>query len=302
MVVGLQVYGMRRLAENLRNDTMADLEPDVLTIPASHFVDTGHAQRELALMRTLPLVVGHGSELPSPGSFVTREILGTPVILARRDDGTVAGYLNMCRHRGAIVETEPSGAHRLFTCGYHGWSYERDSGELRHVPFGDNFGDIDPGCKSLISITVQEHHGLLWTALEPRAPFDVQAYLGPEIESQLDDFGLRRATLFHQEDIHLDFNWKLVMDGAIDVLHLKFLHPQGVAKFLVTGRSCFDKYGRHGQNFTPRKRLERIVDDGVEPAADELWRYMSTNIVIYPNSMCIKAPDHFEFWTVMPHQ
>ena len=89
---------------------------------------------------------------------------------------------------------------------------------------------------------------------------------------------------FRHETIELDFNWKLVMDGAIDVLHAKFLHPTGVNKYLVTGRSAFNKYGRHGQNFTARKRLEQLANDGGAPRPEDLWRYMSTNILLYPNS------------------
>ena len=302
MTVRLHQRALERLVDNLRSDTMADLEPDVLRLPASQFVDTVIAERERKLMRTLPLVVGHGSELAARGDFITRVVLGTPVILVRRDDGVAGGYLNMCRHRGAIVETHASGNQRLFSCRYHGWSYERDSGQLRNIPFDDTFGTVDRACHNLVPIEVEERHGLLWIVIEPSERTSVDRYLGAEIESQFDDFGLHRSVLFQEENIGLEFNWKLVMDGAIDVLHLKFLHPHGVAKFLVTGRACFDKYGRHGQNFTPRKRLEQLALAGNLPPIEDVWRYMSTNILLYPNSMCIKAPDHFELWTVWPDE
>jgi hypothetical protein len=33
---------------------------------------------------------------------------------------------------------------------------------------------------------------------------------------------------------------------------------------------------------------------------DSLWKYIGTNMFVYPNSMVIAAPDHVEFWTVWP--
>ena len=33
---------------------------------------------------------------------------------------------------------------------------------------------------------------------------------------------------------------------------------------------------------------------------DGLWKYIGSNMFIYPNSMVIAAPDHVEFWTVWP--
>jgi hypothetical protein len=116
----------------------------------------------------------------------------------------------------------------------------------------------------------------------------------------LGQFGLDTSTLFMEQHFELDINWKLVMDGALDILHLKlkFLHPNGVAKYFVTGRSLFRKYGRHGQNYTPRKRLERVVKEGGE--VSDVWKYASSQIRLYPNAMCIAVPDHIELWTVWP--
>ena len=71
-----------------------------LHVPVTHFTSKAHLADELVALRRLPLVVGHRSELPQPGDFITREILGTPLIIVRRGDGQIASYLNMCRHRG----------------------------------------------------------------------------------------------------------------------------------------------------------------------------------------------------------
>ena len=58
-------------------------------------------------------------------------------------------------------------------------------------------------------------------------------------------------------------------------------------------------YGRHCQNFTPRRRLEKLVADGVSDF-DDFRRYVSTSIQLYPNMLVTAPPDHIEFWSVTP--
>lgn len=288
---------LARLVENLRSETI-EQEDEVLRVPARLFVDPQRALDEIELFRRVPVIVGHHSELPEPGSFVTREVLGKPVILVRRDDGTVGGYLNICQHRGGRVEQEASGAKRVFACGYHGWSYNREDGALRNIPFASDFGEVDRACHGLQPVAVEERHGMLWLDLSNDPQRSVSSYLGADVEMQLSQFELELTTLFMEQHFDLPINWKIVMDGALDVLHVKFLHPNGVSKFLVTGRSVFMKRGRHGQNFTPRRRLERAVRDGEE--IGDFWKFASGQVRMYPNAMCILAPDHIEFWTVWP--
>src|SRR4029434_7675851 len=47
--------------------------------------------------------VGHASEIPSPGDFVTRRVGTEPVIMVRSTDVGVAVLVNRCMHRGTIV-------------------------------------------------------------------------------------------------------------------------------------------------------------------------------------------------------
>jgi phenylpropionate dioxygenase-like ring-hydroxylating dioxygenase large terminal subunit len=286
-----------RLADHLRAGT-TDMAATDLRVPISHFVSDERAARERELMTRLPIIIGRGSEIAEPGRFITREVLGLPLIVVRRSDGTVASYLNICRHRGGRVETEACGKKRYFSCRYHGWSYAREDGGLRGVPFDDFYTHVDRAENSLRSIRTEERHGFLFADLSGDTGWDIDDWLGPEVDAQLAPFGLEGAEIFLDRSFTLDINWKVVLDGAIDVLHPKFLHPTGVGKLIETNTSVWKQYGRHGQSFSPRTRMGDLARAG-EPV-DAGFRMMGSNLFLYPNAMIISTPDHVEFWTVWP--
>jgi phenylpropionate dioxygenase-like ring-hydroxylating dioxygenase large terminal subunit len=286
-----------QLADHLRAGT-TDMADEQLHVPIAHFVSDERAARERELMTRLPVVVGHGSEIAAPGDFVTREVLGLPLIVLRRSDGTVASYLNICRHRGGRVESAECGNKRSFSCRYHGWTYGRDGGELRGVPYDPFYSHVDRQAYGLRALRTEERHGLLFADLSGETGWDVDDWLGPEVDAQLAPFGLAGAEVFLDRSFTLDINWKIVLDGAIDVLHPKFLHPDGVGKLIETNTSVWKRYGRHGQSFSPRTRMRDVAKAG-EPVSAE-HRLMGSNLFLYPNSMVISTPDHVEFWTVWP--
>lgn len=285
------------LVRHLRAGT-TEISPTDLRVPISHFVSEERAAKERELLTRLPVIIGHGSEIAERGSFLTREILGIPLIVVRRSDGTVQGYLNICRHRGGRVEEAPCGTKRVFTCHYHGWSYGREDGTLRGVPYDDFYTHVEKDRHGLHTVRIAERHGFLFADLSGTADWDIDDWLGPEVDAQLAPFGLDGAEIFLDKTFTLDINWKIVLDGAIDVLHPKFLHPTGVGKLIETNTSVWRRYGRHGQSFSPRTRMGDRARAGEE--VDASFRYMGSNLMLYPNSMVISTPDHVEFWTVWP--
>ncbi|WP_176594135.1 aromatic ring-hydroxylating dioxygenase subunit alpha [Sphingobium sp. EM0848] len=287
------------MVDHIRNGT-TDLADADLRIPSRHFSSEEHAAAERDLLRRLPLIAAHHAELPDPGSFITRDVMGVALLIVRQPDGTVAAFRNMCRHRGGKVEMAPSGNKPFFVCGYHGWSYNR-AGALRGIPFEDSFDPIDRGCHSLIPVGCAERHGLIWVDLSVREPaLNLSAFMSEEADREFATFQIDKTVIAIEHDYTLDVNWKLVMDGAYDVLHPQFLHPTGVGKLVHSNVGIWKDYGRHGQLFTARRRLAEVVKKGENPEA--AWRYFATVFVLYPNSLCIAAPDHYEFWTVWPDE
>src|SRR6476659_10397703 len=94
------------------------------------------------------IYVGHDSQVPNPGDYVTTQVGRQPVVMARHTDGQVYVLENRCPHKGALVCPERSGHADRFMCMYHGWRFDGD-GSLRSVPVhsgyeGSSFDPKDP--------------------------------------------------------------------------------------------------------------------------------------------------------------
>lgn len=71
---------------------MTDLEPSVLEVPIANSVSKERLADEIALMKYVPLVVGHRSDIPNPGDFIIRGIFDTPVLITRTTNGDVNAF------------------------------------------------------------------------------------------------------------------------------------------------------------------------------------------------------------------
>ena len=84
------------------------------------------------------IFIGHDSQIPNPGDFVTTEIGLDPVIMVRDDNHQVNVLYNRCAHKGAKLAGKACGNTDTFRCPYHGWTYHRD-GRLRGLPARDGY-------------------------------------------------------------------------------------------------------------------------------------------------------------------
>ncbi len=85
------------------------------------------------------LFVGHASQVPNPGDYITTELGRQPVIMVRHRDGSVQVLLNRCSHRGAKVVNDRCGHAQRLVCCYHGWAFDTD-GKLVTVPVPEGCG------------------------------------------------------------------------------------------------------------------------------------------------------------------
>ena len=285
-----------RLIGHIRNRT-TDLAEGDLRVPISHFVSAEHAAAERDLFRTMFVVAALGTEIADAGDFVTRKINGIPLLIVRQADGGVKSFVNICRHRGGRVEWEASGNRRGFMCRYHGWAYD-SAGALRNIPYEATYEHVDKSCHALAEVLTGQRHGLIWVNLDNGQTQTVADYLGSTVDERLRQLTLDGMVIVREETFQLAMNWKLVVDGALDIMHAPFLHLGGVDEFVATNYAVWDSFGRHGQLFTPRKKSVDRIKSGEDISRG--YRYFSTAMMVFPNNVVIAAPDHIEFWSVWP--
>lgn len=277
-----------------------DFAPRELPIPARSYYDAEHAERERDLVfRTRPIVVAHSSELQGAGAFVTREIVGAPILIVRQEDGSLKAFSNVCRHRGAKVALEGSGCAQRFKCPYHAWTYNAD-GTLRNIPFDEGFDGIDRAQYGLIELPVDERHGLVWAVATPGEKLDIGAMIGEEMDLDLAAFELDKYTLVREATYEEPMNWKVVADGFLDPYHLQFVHPKTVGPFFNTNVYTLDVLGPDvARLVVSRKSIHDIREQ--DPAEVDLLPHVICNYILLPNTFVAVEPRHFEVWTISPH-
>ena len=84
------------------------------------------------------IYVGHASQVPEAGDYLTADIAAKPVIMMRQADGGIRVLMNRCAHKGTKVLGGVSGnTGKAIRCPYHAWTYRLD-GSLAMIQ-GDNF-------------------------------------------------------------------------------------------------------------------------------------------------------------------
>ncbi len=91
------------------------------------------AQERKTLFRDHPQLVGLSGDLPKPGSYLTMDDFGIPMLATRDKSGRFRAFLNACRHRSVRVASDVRGTKSVFMCPFHNWSYA-NTGELLSVP------------------------------------------------------------------------------------------------------------------------------------------------------------------------
>jgi phenylpropionate dioxygenase-like ring-hydroxylating dioxygenase large terminal subunit len=277
--------------------------PPVATVPATTlptdvYTSAPRHQQELNAIGASPAAVVAASEIAAPGDFVTVRLGGAPVIVARDRDGHVRAMRNVCAHRGSTVETRASGSARIFSCHFHGWSYELD-GSLRSISDPTLFSSrpCDVGLRSL---PCEERHGIVWVTADPDAPnAGVREWLGDELDDLLTELGLAEMVCHACAEYDLACNWKLLTDGFLELYHLKYLHRSSIAPYFPANLTRLRPSGEHFVNWLPKNRLVRDLTD---KPRDE-WRvldHVTGAIVLVPATVIQWQAGHVELFSLRP--
>ena len=218
-----QVRLIKELVAHLDAGTTVDAG-GLRRIPTDSYTDLARAEQEMELFfKTKPQCLGLSLDLPEPGSFLTSNDLGVPVLATRDSDGTFKAFVNSCRHRGAIVESEPSGTKRRFTCPFHAWTYDT-AGTLVGLPKTEHFGHVDTDCLGLVPLPAEERHGLLFVQPDPDGELDIDDLLGDWLNDEFPTWRFDDMEPVSRDAYEMACNWKLAMDTFGETYHFSSLH------------------------------------------------------------------------------
>lgn len=181
------------------------------------------------------LYVGHVSQIPEPGDYLTTYMGETPVIVVNQGDDEVAVLMNSCAHRGRRVCQSDCGTATSFQCPYHAWTYALD-GSLKNVPhraigYGDTLDMAAHGLKSVAQVC--NYKGMIWATWNPDAPSFVD-YLGDfkvylDLLVDRDEHGVE--VLPGVQRWRIPANWKFfVENNSPDLYHVSFTHASNISR------------------------------------------------------------------------
>jgi nitrite reductase/ring-hydroxylating ferredoxin subunit len=238
-----QVRVIKTLMGHLDRGTNVD-EGVIRRIDASDYTSPKRAADEWqAFFRSHPQVIGMSGDLSKAGSFITTHDFGIPLLATRAADGRFRAFVNVCRHRGTILEDAPRGDRTRFVCPFHAWTFD-NTGALIGVPKPDHFGEIDKSCLGLIELPSEERHGLLWVHPKADGKLDAAGLLaGLDGEFETWDF----ASLVHigEATYETPMNWKLAIDTFGETYHFEKLHRDTLAPIFYGNVQAYDTYGRN---------------------------------------------------------
>ncbi|MFY9514622.1 MAG: aromatic ring-hydroxylating dioxygenase subunit alpha [Rubrivivax sp.] len=190
--------------------------------------------------------VGHGSQLPKPGDYITNDVAGQPLIVVRHGDGSVKVLMNRCAHKGSrLVSAACGNTGRFFRCPYHAWTFKTDGAPLA-IPLKNGYeGTALQECESGRGLVAVQHvrlyRGFIFVKLSD-AGVGFEDYFG-DVLSSIDNMADRSPEgeleiaggclrFMHQ------CNWKMFVENLNDTMHPMVAHESsaGTAKAMWIGK------------------------------------------------------------------
>jgi phenylpropionate dioxygenase-like ring-hydroxylating dioxygenase large terminal subunit len=207
--------------------------------------------------------LGHASQVPQPGDYITQEIAGLPLVMVRQADGAIRVLYNRCAHKGTRLVSDASGnVGRHFRCPYHAWTYRLD-GTPMGLPLKAGYdGTRLRECESGRGMTALRH-----VALHRDFVFVKPGDFGPDFESYFGDALRSIDNLVDRSPLGrieiaggclrnvIRCNWKMYLENINDTVHPMSTHQSAVD-------AAQGQWGDHGEGDPKPMAMEQILPFG----------------------------------------
>jgi phenylpropionate dioxygenase-like ring-hydroxylating dioxygenase large terminal subunit len=252
-------------------------------------------QERTLVLRNVWLIAGRATEIPAAGDWLLYEGHGETVVVARQPDGTVAGFHNVCQHRGSrLTRGETSGCARRFTCPWHGWVYDT-TGDLVGVPDRDDFDPSHLEGLRAPEVAADEWGGWVWVNLAGDESPPLLDWIGPEILADLGQFRMDDMILHDKLIYDLPVNYKAIVDGFNEVYHATELHHVDPEFTKAARDTTFHLSGPNSMMFVPRHQHREALE-----ATGDHHQFSICHYVVFPNSVFNNNPDQIQLFQPIP--
>lgn len=210
------------------------------------------------------LVMGREEELPTPHSYIVKdiEICEVQALITRDGEGRVQAFHNVCSHRNNLLVSGRAGCSKLLQCPYHGWSYGSD-GSLRGVPDEKCFPAFNRQTAGLSKIATRVWHGWIFINLEREPSISLEDFLG-DYAPFLAKMEYPNADNPIVVEARLSCNWKVIADAFSESYHIPVIHPETIG---TTFSSDENRYARlvDARFFGPHRFCSMYGNPGYRP-------------------------------------
>ena len=233
------------------------MRAQLASLPYRWYTDEQLLQRERArIFARSWQYAGRAEQVAEPGSFLATDAGGVPILVTRDAEGMLRAFVNVCRHRGAVL-TEGCGTRSTIQCHYHAWTYDLD-GSLRSAPRTDREPGFDRSDWSLLPASVGTWGPFLF--VNPDAGAEPLADALGELPALLAEVIDVDSLVFHSRvEFGANANWKVVVENFLECYHCATAHPAFAADVDVHP----DRYRlEHHPTFSAQFCRQRSSGDG----------------------------------------
>ena len=269
-------------------------------LPRGLYVDPAVYEAEVErIFKREWLYAAHVSAVPKRGDFTTVTLLEQPLLVVRGEDGEVRCFYNVCRHRGMAL-AEGSGHATALRCPYHAWAYDT-KGQLFEAPMMDRTAGFDLCAIKLREVRAEIFHGLIFINFDPQA-----APLGPALVGLGDmiaPWRVAELTPAGEDDFTGDFNWKVMVENAIEGYHILAVHRDSAGESAPAELSYSTDPGGRGWHdlYTPYTTPLDVKTSGQGiPNLPDWAQTRGTFLSIHPQFMITLNPGSVGIVSIQP--
>jgi choline monooxygenase len=193
------------------------------TLPYTWYTDEELLRRErAAIFARRWQYGGRAEQVAQPGSYLATDAGDIPILVTRDADGVLRAFLNVCRHRGAVL-TDGCGERSTVQCHYHAWTYELD-GSLRSAPRSEREPSFEKDELSLLPASADTWGPFLFVNPDPNAR-PLAAHLAELPAVLARDVDLDGLVFHSRVEFSSNANWKIVAENFLECYHCPTAHP-----------------------------------------------------------------------------